>query len=168
MKIYLIPTIILLFFQCKSKSDIQQENHITVKTDTKEIFESKENHLNQVINNIYSCDEICLSFPKKISKDSLIKKKTIEVVIENNTENIIIAGEKYEIEKFYNGKWSKIVFNGMFTDVGYKINPKSKMQIDIPTYFLQNLSQGRYKIYQDVTTMSNKTKIYFVNEFCVV
>ena len=120
------------------------------------------------IKNINSCSGVCLIFPDSIKRQMLAGKKPIFLTIQNNSDKTIITGDYYEIfKKNSNDKWTKVELEGLIADVGYRILPKSKADLEMPTFFIRNISVGRYKIIKRALEMPDKKRIYMDAEFII-
>ncbi|WP_311135721.1 immunoglobulin-like domain-containing protein [Kaistella polysaccharea] len=73
----------------------------------------------------------------------------MNLLISNNTEDVIITGDPFIVEKWNGKQWmkEKAQVNRIFNSIGYIIKPgENKMlEVDISGYY-PNLKKGKYKI----------------------
>lgn len=81
---------------------------------------------------------------------------------------MVVAGTRYILEKRNKKEWSNVPLGGIFNDIGFLIPPGMKNTFEIPSYFLRNLSLGKYRITQTVFNMPDKKQFSFTNEFSVI
>lgn len=71
------------------------------------------------------------------------------MVITNNTENVIIAGDPFILEKWNGKQWmkEKVTSNRIYTSIGYMINPGENKILETNIYgYYPDLIKGIYKI----------------------
>lgn len=109
-----------------------------------------------------------MEFPKIIHQDTLKLQRPIQFTVTNNTQEMVVAGTRYILEKRNKKEWSNVPLGGIFNDIGFLIPPGMKNTFEIPSYFLRNLSLGKYRITQTVFNMPDKKQFSFTNEFSVI
>lgn len=164
-----IAFFILLFavssVQCQSKlNDSKSEQFNNKHQNSHENLQKNDHKLVYQID----CKEICLEFPKIIHQDTLKLQRPIQFTFTNHTQEMVVAGTRYILEKRTKKQWSNVPLDGIFNDIGFLIPSGKKNTFEIPSYFLRNLSLGKYRITQTVFNMQDKKQFSFANEFSVI
>ena len=75
--------------------------------------------------------------------------KTLTLVLENRSDNVMLYGEYLSFEKYENGAWQKVktIKNYGFRAIGYTLFDHDKHTFTISTWFLKEpLSSGTYRV----------------------
>ena len=98
--------------------------------------------------------DIKISNPDDISffvKEETLKNTGATLVLENNSDKLLRYDEVYEIEVKKDDKWHKINVELYFNEPLWRVNPKSKDEIDLNwEYGYGKLTPGEYRIIKEV------------------
>ena len=128
----ILITSLIVLLSCNQNKTHQSENTTNI------LSEQKSNTNEQTVKLSLLTEELKLSeFPN-----------AIKVTMTNNTNDVIVTGEHFRIEKFKNNEWIDFTpKDAIFNDIGYELKPYSTKTFKISLFKNQiDYKPGKYRI----------------------